>query len=70
MRREIDLSRAIQPIFGERRRVRTFHASRDYEATSGGDERPMNTVDQLVLVTVPWLRFSHPNGMRIRRVDL
>lgn len=60
----------IAPIFGERLRLRTFHHSRDYQATSGGDERPMNTVDQVVLITVPWLRFVHPNGMRLRRVDL
>jgi hypothetical protein len=69
-RRQISLSRVIAPIFGERRRVRTFHASRDYCLTSGGDDRPMNTVDQVVLVTVPWLRFAHPLGMRIRRIDL
>lgn len=65
----IDL-RPIRPIEGFGYRFRTFHHPRDYAATSGGDDRPANTLDQIIEVTLPLIRSVWPDVMPTRRIML
>jgi hypothetical protein len=69
-RRDIDLSRAVPPILSYRRRLRTFHHRRDYRVTSGGDMRPAFTLDKIVYVSVPLIRFAWPDAVAVRSIEL
>jgi len=62
--------RSIRPIEGFDYRFRTFNHRRDYSVTNGSGDRPANTLDQIVEVTLPLLRSVWPGAMPTRKIML